>query len=132
MSADMAYHTCLWLQIMTHEASMASTVVGTPYYLSPEICNSKPYGIKSDIWALGCILYEMCTLRRAFEGDALTAIVLKVIRGQYEPVPDCYSPELRVSSRDWWCIVFDIRQSSADWLLWHVHASCIRYCTCTA
>ncbi len=77
---------------------MASTMVGTPYYLSPEICNSKPYGIKSDIWALGCILYELCTLRRAFEGDALTAIVLKVIRGQYEPIPECYSPELRVSS----------------------------------
>jgi serine/threonine protein kinase len=81
---------------MTQEASLASTMVGTPYYLSPEICNSKPYGAKSDVWALGCILYEMCALKRAFEADALTAIVLKVIKGQYEPLPACYSYELRV------------------------------------
>lgn len=44
----------------TLEAAM--TVVGTPYYMSPEVCQSKPYTLKSDIWALGCLLYEMCTL----------------------------------------------------------------------
>lgn len=39
----------------------AITLVGTPYYMSPEVCQSKPYTMKSDIWALGCLLYEMCT-----------------------------------------------------------------------
>ena len=39
----------------------AMTLVGTPYYMSPEVCQSKPYTTKSDIWALGCLLYEMCT-----------------------------------------------------------------------
>ena len=41
----------------TNEAAM--TVVGTPYYMSPEVCESKPYTFKSDVWALGCVLYEL-------------------------------------------------------------------------
>lgn len=46
---------------------MASTIVGTPQYLSPEMCDNKPYGRKSDVWALGCILYELLTLNKAFD-----------------------------------------------------------------
>ena len=45
------------------EGTSAMTCIGTPLYLSPEVCNNKPYGLSSDLWALGCILYEMCTLR---------------------------------------------------------------------
>lgn len=45
----------------TQEA--ANTVVGTPYYMSPEVCENKPYTYKSDVWALGCVLYELCTLK---------------------------------------------------------------------
>ena len=41
--------------------------VGTPYYLSPEVCEDRPYNQKSDIWALGCILYELCTQKHPFE-----------------------------------------------------------------
>ena len=47
---------------------VALQVVGTPCYISPEICEGKPYAKKSDIWALGCILYELTTLKKAFEG----------------------------------------------------------------
>lgn len=39
----------------------AMTLVGTPYYLSPEVCKNEPYTYKADIWALGCVLYELCT-----------------------------------------------------------------------
>lgn len=49
--------------------------VGTPYYLSPELCEDRPYNRKSDVWALGCILYELCTLKRAFNGQSLPALV---------------------------------------------------------
>lgn len=50
-------------------------VVGTPCYISPEICEGKAYRKKSDIWALGCVLYELTTLKKAFEGPvtALTS-----------------------------------------------------------
>lgn len=41
--------------------------VGTPYYLSPELCQDKPYNEKTDVWALGVVLYECCTLRHPFD-----------------------------------------------------------------
>ncbi|XP_054721833.1 serine/threonine-protein kinase Nek8-like isoform X2 [Uloborus diversus] len=75
--------------------SKASTVVGTPCYYSPELCEGKPYNQKSDIWALGCILYELMTLKRPFEAGALSAMILKIIKGSYEPVSDIYSPKLK-------------------------------------
>jgi NIMA (never in mitosis gene a)-related kinase 1/4/5 len=51
------------------------SVVGTPYYMSPEVCQSKPYSYKSDIWALGCCLYELCTLKHAFDAKNLLGLV---------------------------------------------------------
>lgn len=50
---------------------LASTAVGTPYYLSPEICQNRRYNHKSDIWSLGCVLYEITTLRHAFDANSL-------------------------------------------------------------
>lgn len=47
----------------------ASTRIGTPYYMSPELFNNKPYNHKSDIWALGCVLYEMAALSHAFDAS---------------------------------------------------------------
>ena len=69
--------------------------VGTPYYLSPEICEDKPYDHKSDVWSLGCVLYELATLKRAFNGQSLPALVLKILRGKYPPLPSRYSSNLR-------------------------------------
>ncbi|XP_071952550.1 serine/threonine-protein kinase Nek8-like [Antedon mediterranea] len=74
--------------------SKAQTVVGTPCYISPELCEGKPYNQKSDIWALGCVLYELATLKRAFEGPNLPALVLKIMRGAVAPVSDKYSKDL--------------------------------------
>lgn len=75
--------------------SKANTVIGSPCYISPELCEGKPYNQKSDIWALGCVLYELTTLKRAFEASNLPALVLKIIRGNFAPIPERYSPELR-------------------------------------
>eukprot|EP00955_Chlamydomonas_euryale_P071477 361084-Chlamydomonas_euryale.AAC.6 len=57
---------------------MAGTAVGTPYYLSPEICQNKRYNQKSDIWSLGCILYELATQKHAFEAPNMRALIQKV------------------------------------------------------
>ena len=54
-------------KIMDGTTDYARTCIGTPYYLSPEVWENKPYNNKSDLWAMGCVLYEMSTLKHAFE-----------------------------------------------------------------
>ncbi|XP_013083908.2 serine/threonine-protein kinase Nek8-like isoform X1 [Biomphalaria glabrata] len=75
--------------------SKAYTVVGTPCYISPELCEGKPYNQKSDIWALGCVLYELASLKRAFEAANLPALILKIMRGTFSPISSRYSSHLR-------------------------------------
>jgi NIMA (never in mitosis gene a)-related kinase 1/4/5 len=79
---------------LNQTANMAHTVVGTPYYLSPELCEEKPYNNKSDIWSLGCVLYELCTLRHPFEAQNQGALILKILRGKFNPLPSIYSKSL--------------------------------------
>ena len=99
-------------------ADLATTVIGTPYvysarrrcvlpcrariplairyYMSPEIFSNQPYGQKSDIWSLGCCVYEMATLEHAFKAGDISSLVLKVVRGQTPTLPsaDAYSKPL--------------------------------------
>ena len=78
-----------------NQASFANTLIGTPYYLSPEICEDKPYNQKSDIWALGVILYELCTFRHPFDAGNQAALILKIINSNPEPILACYSSNLQ-------------------------------------
>lgn len=73
----------------------AKTLVGTPYYLSPEIVQDKPYSFKSDIWSLGILLYEITMLKMPFEASSLPMLSLKIIRGNYSPVSSTVSKELK-------------------------------------
>ena len=66
--------------------SKANTFLGTPYYMSPELCEGKPYNAKSDIWALGCILYELCSLKKPFNAFNQAALFMKIIEGKYIPL----------------------------------------------
>ena len=70
------------------------TQTGTPYYASPEIWLDKPYDIKSDIWSLGCVIYEMITLRPPFQADDMKGLYKKVVKGTYPKIPNTYSVEL--------------------------------------
>ena len=74
--------------------SFAQTVIGTPYYLSPEICQEKPYNDKSDVWALGCILYELCTFKHPFEAKHQGGLIYKILNNKPEPINSYYSKEL--------------------------------------
>ena len=74
---------------------MASTQTGTPYYASPEIWLDKPYDFKSDVWSLGCILYELCQLKPPFRGTSLKNLCYNIQRGIYEPIMNFYSEELK-------------------------------------
>ena len=73
----------------------AKTMVGTPYYLSPEILENKPYDSKSDIWALGVLLYEMMTFKMPFNANSLPMLSVKIMRGNYIPPPTIYTKDLR-------------------------------------
>ena len=73
----------------------AKTMVGTPYYLSPEMIESKPYDSKSDIWSLGVLLYEMMTFKMPFNANSLASLIIKITRGNYIPPPVIYTKDLR-------------------------------------
>ena len=78
-----------------NKTNFAKTFIGTPYYLSPEICEDKPYNEKSDIWALGVILYEMCTFKHPFEAKSQPGLIMKILTGKFEDIPNTYSIHLQ-------------------------------------
>uniref|UniRef100_A0A9J2PF62 non-specific serine/threonine protein kinase n=1 Tax=Ascaris lumbricoides TaxID=6252 RepID=A0A9J2PF62_ASCLU len=95
-------------------AQGAQTVVGTPYYISPEMCEGKPYNEKSDIWSLGCILYEMACLQKTFEGTNLPALVNKIMKGEYDQVRGPYSQDLKLLVREMLKLDPDLRPSARN------------------
>ena len=95
---------------------IAQTQTGTPYYISPEIWDDQPYDYKCDIWSVGCIIYEMCTLRPPFRGTSLKDLYRNIKNGYYIPISNYYSRDIKdlVSMM----LVVDYRKrASADELL---------------
>lgn len=82
-------------KVMDGTMDFAKTCIGTPYYMSPEIFQNKPYNHKSDVWALGCVLYELTTLNHAFDANSLNGLACKIVKGRYPPVDPKYSTHLR-------------------------------------
>ncbi|XP_075840635.1 serine/threonine-protein kinase Nek5 isoform X3 [Microtus pennsylvanicus] len=80
---------------LNNSMELAQTCAGTPYYLSPEICQNRPYNNKTDIWSLGCVLYELCTLKHPFESNNLHHLVLKICQGRVTPISPHFSPDLQ-------------------------------------
>ena len=70
------------------------TQTGTPYYASPEVWNDESYTNKSDIWSLGCVLYEMICLTPPFKAESMDGLYHKIIKGKYNKIPEKYSKEL--------------------------------------
>lgn len=91
--------------IASHD--FASTYVGTPFYMSPEICAAERYSHHSDVWSLGCIIYELATRCVPFEARTHVELVMKIKAGRIKALPSCYSHEL------WeviaWCLKVDPR-----------------------
>uniref|UniRef100_A0A3B3ZJZ0 Protein kinase domain-containing protein n=1 Tax=Periophthalmus magnuspinnatus TaxID=409849 RepID=A0A3B3ZJZ0_9GOBI len=73
--------------VLNNSKAFAQTYVGTPYYVAPEIWDNQPYNNKSDVWSLGCVLYELCTLQHPFQASSWKRLILKVCRGSYPPLP---------------------------------------------
>ncbi|XP_024132490.1 serine/threonine-protein kinase Nek3 isoform X1 [Oryzias melastigma] len=73
--------------VLNSSKAYAHAYVGTPFYVAPEIWDNKPYNNKSDVWSLGCVLYELCTLQHPFQASSWKSLILKVCRGAYPPLP---------------------------------------------
>lgn len=82
-------------KVLENSLELAQTCIGSPFYISPEICENKPYDKKSDIWALGCVLYELSTLKYAFVAKNMKFLLTRIITGVYSPVPNYVSAQIR-------------------------------------
>ncbi|XP_028984166.1 serine/threonine-protein kinase Nek11 isoform X3 [Betta splendens] len=80
--------------LLMGSCDLATTFTGTPYYMSPEVLSHQGYDSKSDIWALGCLLYEMCCLTHAFQGPNFLSVVMKIVEGETPTLPPSYSSDL--------------------------------------
>ncbi|XP_076469959.1 serine/threonine-protein kinase Nek11-like [Babylonia areolata] len=81
-------------RILMGTTDMASTFTGTPYYMSPEVLKHEGYNSKSDVWSVGCIMYELCALEHAFTGQGLMGVMYKIVEGEPPDLPKKYSREL--------------------------------------
>ena len=84
-------------RVLNHDTSFAKTFVGTPYYMSPEQMSKNFYNEKSDIWSLGCLMYELCSLVPPFTASNQKILAEKIKLGQFKRIPQRYSDFLQVS-----------------------------------
>ncbi|XP_071536975.1 uncharacterized protein [Panulirus ornatus] len=94
-------------RILGSSIDMATTMIGTPYYMSPEIYAGLPYNYKSDVWALGCCLYELSTLKHAFPARDMSTLIYRISRGKIGGVSNHYSEDLK-------CLVQSLMNRSPD------------------
>ena len=81
------------------EKGLSYTQTGTPYYASPEVWRDEAYDVKSDIWSLGCVLYEMITLKPPFRAENMQGLYKKVLRGNYPKISKQYSTDIQTVVR---------------------------------
>jgi serine/threonine protein kinase len=74
---------------------LTNTYIGTPYYMSPELFNYQSYSFKSDLWSLGCVIFEICNKNHAFNAQTINGLAVKILKGDHNPLNPTYSTELR-------------------------------------
>ncbi|XP_074540311.1 serine/threonine-protein kinase Nek10 [Halichoeres trimaculatus] len=85
------------------ENSKLTSVVGTILYSCPEVVKNEPYGEKADVWALGCILYQMAALQPPFNSSNMLSLASKIVTAEYEPIKEGVFSE-RVTEMIRWCL----------------------------
>jgi NIMA (never in mitosis gene a)-related kinase len=79
---------------LANKKGLNYTQTGTPYYASPEVWKDLPYDVKSDVWSLGCVLYETIALKPPFRADDMQGLYKRVLKGQYSKFNQPVSKEL--------------------------------------
>ena len=75
-----------------NKTDFAKTKIGTPYFMSPEQVEiNKKYNSKCDVWALGCILYELVTLDKPFKAANIQSLNIKIIKSDYKPIVNTFN-----------------------------------------
>ena len=82
-------------KVLMDSFDFAKTPLGTPYFLSPEICSGSKYNFKIDMWMLGCVLYELASLHKPFEASTLPDLMRKIREREVLPIPKSYSEDLK-------------------------------------
>uniref|UniRef100_A0A9J8C2F9 NIMA-related kinase 10 n=2 Tax=Cyprinus carpio TaxID=7962 RepID=A0A9J8C2F9_CYPCA len=117
------------------ENSKLTSVVGTILYCCPEIVKNEPYGEKADVWAVGCILYQMVTLTPPFYSANMLSLATKIVDAVYEPVEDKAFSE-RVTEMIKWCLtpnadvrpdIIEVSSRISDIMMKFVDSLCASY-----
>jgi len=98
----------------TEDAICEGITVGTPHYLSPEVCTSCRYSFASDVWALGIVLYEMTALKVPFDANGIHSLAKKILKGPMPPLSETYSDDLHMLSEAMNQFHYDQRPTCAD------------------
>lgn len=78
-----------------NKGGLLRTQTGTPYYACPEVWKDMPYDHRSDIWSVGCVLYEIITKMPPFRASTMKGLYSKVLSGKYEQIPSMFSDDLK-------------------------------------
>ncbi|EGR31224.1 protein kinase domain protein [Ichthyophthirius multifiliis] len=95
-------------RILFDPQEKVKTMIGTPQYLSPEVFLNSPYAYYSDIWSLGCLLYEMCSLKKPFDSSNVMTLANKIINDPVPKIPKIFSNNLN------FVVYFDVLPQRED------------------
>jgi NIMA (never in mitosis gene a)-related kinase len=93
---------------------LGCTQTGTPYYASPEVWKDNPYDLKSDIWSLGCVCYEMIMLKTPFRADTMEGLYRKIMKCEYPKISNNYSKELSFVITNMLCVKAEDRPNTQE------------------
>ena len=82
-------------KVLMETSNFTTTAKTAPYFLAPEICQGKDYNYKTEVWALGCLLYQLCAQRPPFEANSITILIRKIMKSPITPIPYIFSSNLR-------------------------------------
>lgn len=78
------------------QSDFAKTYCGTPYFMSPEVCRGEDYNQKSDIWALGCAIYELAALKKPFDSTNIPGLIKMICDKESDPLPENVDPKIKM------------------------------------